>query len=344
VLDLERNPAEKRAIVQQICASAALQQLHGSRASVMIFATRRFAVGTSSWHAIEQALWKEAATAFSKRGGSKPVLRWAEGSTVTGGQLKAAGARVELLYLSDQIELNATGSAEAEGGGRIEGLLIRALEGSHGVTAEQWEAPRYRAAAATGGRLLNSRATARGCGMEHTKGPLKGQPVQGMWGAVSALVLSGGWEGAGLTLWDGDTRVRVPQSEPAAKFKVPTFTSTAPDALRPNGDAWRLPGETNEDFCARACAKQREWSTTLRAPAHVRAERGAAGWPGPPQACWPTGCPVAAAACSAPRAPTRLIVALSAGRCRVWWRSCAHASRRRSVGQEGARLRGDDAR
>ena len=48
VLDLERNPAEKSAIVQQICASAALQQLHGSHASVMIFATRRIAVGTAA--------------------------------------------------------------------------------------------------------------------------------------------------------------------------------------------------------------------------------------------------------------------------------------------------------
>ena len=133
VLDDERDKRERRIIVAEILSNEIFRGLPAD-ATVLIFGTTRFRVGEASWTVVEDAMYFEASLSWSRRGGSNPSLCHDNRTVITQTQLKSAGFRLELLYLSDRI-LDATGNVEF-GKGAIEGTLIREIEDAHGITAE----------------------------------------------------------------------------------------------------------------------------------------------------------------------------------------------------------------
>ena len=175
VLDDERSSHERHIICAEILNLAIFRSLLAS-ATVLIFASTRVRIGETSWATAEELLFREATSTWSRRGGAQPSLLHADGSVITGTELRRAGAVLELLYASDRVH-DATGNVES-GKGAIEGRLIRAIEEAHGCTAVVRETRGYRACVVSHGALVNKTATARGC-----------PPAAGMWGLACALIL-----------------------------------------------------------------------------------------------------------------------------------------------------------
>ena len=152
---------------------------------------------------------------------SYPSVLHADGTPITVDEIKAAGGYLELLYLSDQIQLNATGSSDT-GTGRIEGLIIRQLQHSHGISEAQYQATNKRLSVASGGRILKKQPTAGGC-------PRR----KGHWGIAAMLVIPGGWESIpGAVLMDGNTVVAKAPAASSSSSSSSAAAAAATAALR----------------------------------------------------------------------------------------------------------------
>ena len=261
LLDVVRTTAEKGDIIVPTIFASVAMQLSDSD-SVLILSTGTIRVGARYSTAMKN-LRKEALLSFRNRGGKikkdktrsailKPMLRHTDGSYIPEAELWAV-ARLELLYTGDRIEENATGSGNY-GEGAIEGLLIYELEKANGG----------RLGVASGGRILNRRHTAPGSHMG-----------AGWWGVVAALVIEGGWEKQGWSLWDGDRLIATPSSPssissssssaaPAASLLAMPPAPANISSVRPSGDSWRTGSETNKQFWKRACKTQRRWKAFVR--------------------------------------------------------------------------------
>ena len=255
VLDDERSSHERHIICAEILNLANFRSLSAS-ATVLIFASTRVRIGETSWATAEELLFREATSTWSRRGGgggAHPSLLHADGSVITGTELRRAGAVLELLYASDRVH-DATGNVES-GKGAIEGRLIRAIEEAHGCTAVVRETRGYRACVESHGALVNKSATARGC-----------SPADGMWGLVCALILPQGWQSVSQwCLMDGATVHQTAVQGQAARgsggsYLLPPLGPKPMPAVSPNGDAWRQPGETSADMLARAVKNRCEWA------------------------------------------------------------------------------------
>ena len=252
VLDDERSSHERHIICAEILNLANFRSLSAS-ATVLIFASTRVRIGETSWATAEELLFREATSTWSRRGGAQPSLLHADGSVITGTELRRAGAVLELLYASDRVH-DATGNVES-GKGAIEGRLIRAIEEAHGCTAVVRETRGYRACVESHGALVNKSATARGCA-----------PAAGMWGMACALILPQGWQSVSQwCLMDGATVHQTAVQGQAARgsggsYLLPPLGPKPMPAVSPNGDAWRQPGETSADMLARTVNNRREWA------------------------------------------------------------------------------------
>lgn len=142
VLDVERSSHERHIICAEILDHVIFRSLSAS-ATLLIFGSTRVRIGETSWAMAEDLLFREGAATWSRRGGAQPSLLHADGSVITGTELRRAGAVLELLYASDRVH-DATGNVES-GKGAIEGRLIRAIEEAHGCTAVVRETRGYRA-------------------------------------------------------------------------------------------------------------------------------------------------------------------------------------------------------
>ena len=255
--------------------------------STLMFTARRRVPIDATWDEAEGLMWLEQLLAFQSRGGSgkgaggsssnssaaeeeeeeeeqgdgafndsdeddkaQPVLmkRLADGTLacLTREDFRRAGAFLLPLANSDHIALNTTGSYKF-GNGAMEGRLIRAMEQANGGLA-----------AASGGRILNKSASARGCSVTYHKGPLKGKPVRGFMGLVYVLVIPGTWKAQpGWVLMEGDavkeeaspvsssssasaavSSSSSASSRPLLRFPLPPALTSSRQAPAANGVFW----------------------------------------------------------------------------------------------------------